>query len=84
MDTRGVHTRPVGRTGHLPAARWIVVETLNVAWPRMQPDQPWYINWSRVITTAVLGVVGAVIYLRVRRNAEPLADRLQHEAQARS
>lgn len=65
------------------AALWIVAETLNVAWPRVQPDQPWYINWSMVITTAVLGVVGAVIYLRVRsRIAEPLADRLQHEAQA--
>ena len=63
------------------AAVWIVAQTVNVAWPRVQPGQPWYINWSMVITTVALGIGGGVIYLRLRnRIAEPLADRLQFEA----
>ena len=37
------------------ASVWIIFETVNVAWPRTQPDQPWYINWASVLTTAVLG-----------------------------
>jgi amino acid transporter len=64
------------------AAVWIVAQTINVAWPRVQPDQPWYINWSMVITTVVLGVIGAVIYLSLRnRITEPVANRLHHETE---
>jgi amino acid transporter len=63
------------------AALWIIAETVNVVWPRTQPGAPWYINWSMVITTVVLGVIGAVIYVNLRsRISEPLADRLEHEA----
>ena len=40
------------------ASLWIIFETVNVAWPRTPPDQPWYINWASVLTTVVLAVVG--------------------------
>jgi amino acid transporter len=59
------------------ASLWIIFETVNVAWPRTQPDQPWYINWASVLTTAALAVVGLVIYLSVRRNIQaPIGERL--------
>jgi amino acid transporter len=58
------------------AALWIIFETVNVAWPRIQPGQPWYINWASVLTTLVLGVVGVMIYLSVRRGIRaPIAER---------
>jgi amino acid transporter len=63
------------------ASLWIIFETVNVAWPRTQPGQPWFINWASVLTTAVLAVVGAAIYLTVRRNIEaPIGERLGHAA----
>ena len=63
------------------ASLWIIFETINVAWPRTQPDQPWYINWASVLTTAGLAVVGLVIYLTVRhRIEEPIAHRLGADA----
>ena len=63
------------------ASLWIIFETVNVAWPRTQPDQPWYINWASVLTTAGLAVVGLVIYLTVRhRIEEPIAHRLGADA----
>jgi amino acid transporter len=59
------------------ASLWIIFETVNVAWPRTQPDQPWYINWASVLTTVVLGVIGVAIYLSVRRGIQaPIAERL--------
>lgn len=59
------------------AALWIIFMTVNVVWPRTQPEQPWYINWSMLITTVGLGVIGAVVYLRVKnRIVEPIAHRL--------
>ena len=49
---------------------------MNVAWPRTSPDVPWYISWASVLTTAVLSVLGAAIYLAVRRNIRaPIAQR---------
>src|ERR1700754_776153 len=58
------------------ASLWIIFETVNVAWPRTQPGQPWYINWASVITTVVLAVVGLAIYLSVRRGIQaPIAER---------
>jgi amino acid transporter len=63
------------------ASLWIIFETINVAWPRTQPDQPWYINWASVLTTAGLAVLGLVIYLTVRhRIEEPIAHRLGADA----
>jgi amino acid transporter len=59
------------------ASLWIIFETVNVAWPRTQPDQPWYINWASVLTTVVLGAIGVAIYLSVRRGIQaPIAERL--------
>lgn len=67
------------------ASLWIIFETVNVAWPRTQPDQPWYINWASVLTTTVLTVVGVAIYLTVRRNIEaPVGERFAKEADTRA
>jgi amino acid transporter len=63
------------------ASLWIIFETVNVAWPRIQVGQPWYINWASVLTTAVLTVVGVAIYLTVRRDiAAPVGERFAKEA----
>jgi len=63
------------------ASLWIIFETVNVAWPRTQPGQPWFINWASVLTTVVLAVVGAAIYLTVRRHiSAPIGERLAHES----
>jgi amino acid transporter len=65
------------------ASLWIIFETVNVAWPRTQPGQPWFINWASVLTTVVLAVVGVAIYLTVRRNIEaPVGERFANEADA--
>ena len=62
------------------ASLWIIFETVNVAWPRTQPGQPWYINWASVLTTAALTVIGVVVYLSVRRGIQaPIAERLADE-----
>jgi amino acid transporter len=59
------------------ASLWIIFETVNVAWPRTQPGQPWYINWASVLTTAALTVIGLAVYLSVRRGIQaPIAERL--------
>ena len=56
------------------ASLWIIFETVNVAWPRTSPDVPWYISWASVLTTVVLGLIGAAIYLSVRKGiAAPIA-----------
>lgn len=63
------------------ASLWIVFETVNVAWPRTQPGQPWYINWASVLTTVVLTVVGVAIHLVVRRNiTAPVGERFAQAA----
>ncbi|WP_235009831.1 amino acid permease [Mycobacterium sp. 3519A] len=63
------------------ASLWIIFETVNVAWPRTQPDQPWYINWASVLTTAALAVIGLAIFLTVRNRMEdPIAHRLGADA----
>lgn len=48
------------------AAIWLAFQVTNVLWPRDVPGQPWYIDWSMVISLVSLGVVGAVVY-RTRR-----------------
>ena len=59
------------------AALWIVAQTVNIAWPRPAPGVPWYVTWSMVITTGVLGVAGVGVYLAVRgRIKAPIAERL--------
>jgi amino acid transporter len=60
------------------AVVWVVFETVNIAWPRPIPGAPWYVAWSMVITTVVLGAIGIVIYLYVRGGIEaPIGDRLK-------
>lgn len=64
------------------ASIWIIFQTANVAWPRTQPGQPWYLNWSMLLTTVGLGLIGVVVYFVVRnRIAPPLGHRLTAEAQ---
>ena len=60
------------------ATIWITLQTINIAWPRPIPGAPWYVVWSMVITTVVLGAIGIVIYLGVRGRIEaPIGDRLR-------
>ena len=60
------------------ATIWVTFETINVAWPRPAPGTPWYVTWSMVITTVVLGAIGIVVYLSVRGRIEaPIGDRLR-------
>ncbi len=62
------------------ASLWIIFETVNVAWPRTQPGQPWYINWASVLTTVVLTVVGIAVFLSVRRGIQaPIGERFADE-----
>jgi amino acid transporter len=42
------------------AAVWIVLETVNIAWPRNVYAGVWYLNWGIVIAAAVLGGAGYV------------------------
>lgn len=47
---------------------WSVFETINISWPREILSGPdWWLQWSVVIVTAVLGALGALVYLTVRR-----------------
>jgi amino acid transporter len=60
------------------ATIWVAFETINVAWPRQAPGTPWYITWSMVITTVVLGAIGIVVYSGVKGGIEaPIGDRLR-------
>ncbi|MEZ0054313.1 amino acid transporter [Mycobacterium sp. MAA66] len=59
------------------AAAWLAFEVINVLWPRTQPGQPWFVNWSMVISLVGLGIVGAIVFLRCRhRITEPVGERL--------
>ncbi|MFD0855443.1 hypothetical protein ACFQ07_24590, partial [Actinomadura adrarensis] len=48
------------------AAVWLAVQTINIVWPR-DTDQPWFIDWSMVITLGAIGIAGAVLYLAYSR-----------------
>lgn len=43
------------------AAVWLAVQTVNICWPR-DTGQAWYVEWSMILTLAVVGVVGVVLY----------------------
>jgi amino acid transporter len=59
------------------AAAWLAFEVINVLWPRTQPGQPWFVNWSMVISLVSLGIVGVAVYARCRnRITEPVGERL--------
>ena len=42
------------------AAVWIVLETINIAWPR-DLYGVWYLNWGLVIMTVVVGLLGVAV-----------------------
>lgn len=50
------------------AAAWIVLETINIAWPRNAYSGVWYLNWGVIVMTGVLGATGVVIQRWVFRS----------------
>ncbi|TFD65151.1 APC family permease [Cryobacterium ruanii] len=44
---------------------WATLQFINIAWPRAVYEQV-YLDWSIIIGTAVIGVVGAAVYRSVR------------------
>lgn len=52
------------------ASFWLLLQTVNIAWPR-QTENPWYVDWSMVLTLAVVTVVGVVVYRMQRRHILP-------------
>jgi len=53
------------------AAVWIVLETINVSWPRNLNNGIWYLNWGVIIMTGVLGIIGLVVMQFVFGKARP-------------
>jgi amino acid transporter len=49
------------------AAAWMILEIINIAWPRNTYAGVWYLNWGIVIVTVVLGLVGALVSAYVFR-----------------
>ena len=49
------------------AAIWMVVEIVNIAWPRNTYGGVWYLNWGIILAIAVLGVVGVMVSTYVFR-----------------
>ncbi|MDO8188168.1 APC family permease [Conexibacter sp. CPCC 205706] len=47
---------------------WAVFETINISWPREIVSGPdWWLQWSVVLVTVVLGALGALVFMTVRR-----------------
>ena len=53
----------------LIALGWVSLQLINIAWPRELNGNAW-LDWSVVVGTAVLAVIGGLIYARVRRRIE--------------
>lgn len=49
---------------------WIVLETINIGWPRPLNPQ-WYLNWGVIIMTGVLGLLGILVYAYVSSSNIP-------------
>ncbi len=49
------------------AAVWMIVEIINIAWPRNTYGGVWYLNWGIVLVIVVLGVIGAAVSAYVFR-----------------
>lgn len=45
----------------LLASAWIVIEIVNVAWPR-DASLPWYQNWGVIMVAAILAMCGVAAY----------------------
>jgi len=52
------------------ASIWLVVEFVNIAWPR-SPELPWYQNWAVIVASALLGIVGLGYFLVTRPDQKP-------------
>jgi amino acid transporter len=61
-----VHRRHSGILTYV-AAVWIILEAVNIAWPR-DLYGVWYLNWGIVLAVVVLVVVGAVVSAVVLRD----------------
>ena len=44
---------------------WATLQLINIAWPRAVYEQV-YLDWSIIIGTAVIGIVGVAVYFSVR------------------
>jgi amino acid transporter len=49
------------------AAIWMVVEIINIAWPRNTYGGIWYLNWGLILAVGVLGAVGLLVSTYVFR-----------------
>ncbi len=50
------------------AAIWLLAQTVNICWPR-HTGQPWYVEWSMVLTLSVAAVAGIALYAGWTRKA---------------
>jgi amino acid transporter len=84
LQQRGLHRAGpftlggLSRVVTLVAAVWIVLELINVWWPRL-PDAAWYQNWGVLLVTIILAVAGIVAYTLAPRHeisSEPVASGL--------
>ncbi|MEJ6489440.1 amino acid permease [Leucobacter sp. USCH14] len=51
------------------ALGWVTFELVNIAWPRALNGNAW-LDWSVVVGTVALTVIGSLVYARVRRRIE--------------
>jgi len=66
----------LGRAGLIVnalAALWLVLEAVNISWPRL-PELPWYQNWGVPVVVAIVGVLGVAVYLTVRTRIAPVVE----------
>jgi amino acid transporter len=74
----------LGRAGTgvaVAASIWATFEYINIGWPR-GVDVPWYQNWGVYGMTLIVGLLGVLTYLSVRRNVHAAEGRLVHDADA--
>ena len=74
----------MGRCGMLvatDASIWTVFEYINLAWPRAV-GVPWYQDWAVFLMTGIVGVIGVLVYLTVRKNLKAAEDRLEDDPDA--
>ncbi|GAB13293.1 hypothetical protein ARGLB_037_01440 [Arthrobacter globiformis NBRC 12137] len=48
------------------AARWIIFEVMNLAWPRGAEELPWTVGWAVPIGLAGIALAGFLVRLPVR------------------
>ena len=61
----GAWTAPVA----VIALFWVVLELINIAWPRPLNGNPW-LDWSVIVGAGALTLAGAAVYIRVRGRIE--------------